>query len=75
MRGPRLNKYNIKHKFSQFKFQSKSWGYQVIEGAKQIFIPLSIFQLIRTIFFPTVFDVILLIVIFLVIIFVMLDWD
>jgi hypothetical protein len=74
MRGPNWNKYKLQMKYSQFKQQGKYWAYQCKEGARQIFIPLAIFQLIRTLFFPTPFDVFLLVFIFLIIVFLLLDW-
>ncbi|MDQ0339483.1 uncharacterized membrane protein (DUF2068 family) [Caldalkalibacillus uzonensis] len=68
------NKYKIKHYYLQFKQRCKYWGYQSKEIAAQIFIPLAIFQLVRTIFFPTPFDVFLLLVIFAIILFLLIDW-
>lgn len=49
-------------------------SYRIKEGAKQVFIPLAIYQLIRTIIFPTPFDVFLLLVIFIAIVILLLDW-
>ncbi|WP_148302590.1 hypothetical protein [Caldalkalibacillus mannanilyticus] len=74
MRGPLFNRYRLKMKMDQLKYQCRYWGYRAKEGARQIFIPLAIFQLVRTIFFPTPFDVFLLVLIFLVIVIFLLDW-
>ncbi|QZT35483.1 hypothetical protein HUR95_14970 [Caldalkalibacillus thermarum TA2.A1] len=58
----------------QFKQRCKYWGYKSKEIAAQIFLPLAIFQLVRTIIFPTAFDVLLLLVIFVIILFLLIDW-
>lgn len=74
MPGPIFNKYRMKAKFLEFKHHCRYIGYKIKEGAKQIFIPLAIFQLIRTILVPTPFDVFLLIVIFIAIVILLIDW-
>nr|WP_307390210.1 hypothetical protein [Bacillus horti] len=58
---------HLKQQFSYWLFQAK-----VI--AKQVFIPLAIFQLIRTILLPTPLDVIILLIIFAIVIFSVFDW-
>jgi len=57
-----------------FKYRCRYWGFRAREGARQVFIPLAVFQLLRTIFMPTPFDVFVLLIIFLVIIFFLLEW-
>lgn len=74
MRGPSMNKYKLKAKYLQFKHRWKYYAYKMKDIAKQIFIPLFVFQLIRTLFFPTPFDVFLLIVFFIIIIALLIDW-
>ncbi|RKD23875.1 hypothetical protein BEP19_05455 [Ammoniphilus oxalaticus] len=43
-------------------------------GIQQIILPLGIFQLIRTLFFPTSFDVVLFLIISFIYIGIELDW-
>lgn len=71
---PRLNKYKLKAQYLYYKQQCKYMSYKIKEGAKQIFIPLAIYQLIRTIIVPTPFDVFLLLIIFVAIVILLLDW-
>jgi hypothetical protein len=73
MRGS-FNKYKVKMQIAMFKQRCRYMFYKFKDIMKQIFIPLAIFQLIRTLIFPTAFDVFLLIVIFLIILFVLIDW-
>lgn len=74
MSRPLFNKYQVKAKFLYYKQRCRYFAYKVKEGARQIFIPLAIYQLIRTIFFPTTFDVFLLLVIFVAIAILLIDW-
>lgn len=74
MSGFQFNKYRIRNKFIYFKQQCSYWFYQTKVIAKQVFIPLAIFQLIRTILFPTPLDVILLLIIFAIVIFIVFEW-
>lgn len=74
MSRPIFNRYKIKAKYLYYKQQFRYMSYRIKEGAKQVFIPLAIYQLIRTIIFPTPFDVFLLLVIFIAIVILLLDW-
>ena len=76
MRGANFNfnKYQIKNKINQYRQQFTYWGFKVKEVAKQVFIPLAVLQLIRTILVPTPFDVFVLVAIFIFIIVFLLDW-
>lgn len=72
--NPSFNKYKIKAKYLHYKQQFKYWSYRSKEIAKQVFIPLAVFQLVRTIIFPTAFDVILLLIIFIIVCVLLIDW-
>lgn len=69
-----FNKYKIKMKFLYMKQVCIRYFIKCKLIIQQIFIPLAIFQLIRTILFPTAFDVILLIFIFVIIIILLIEW-
>lgn len=68
------NKYRLKQQVWQFKQRCRYGFFRFKEIAAQVFIPLAIFQLVRTIIFPTPFDVLLLLIIFGVIVFFLVDW-
>lgn len=68
------NKYRIKYQLWQFKQQCRYWFFRTKEIIGQIFIPLAIFQLVRTLIFPTPFDVLLLLTIFAIILLFLMDW-
>lgn len=74
MSGFQFNKYKFKNWVAQFKQRSSYWFYQTKVIAKQVFIPLAIFQLIRTILLPTPLDVIILLIIFAIVIFSVFEW-
>jgi hypothetical protein len=69
-----LNKYKIKLKLFWFKQQCITWSIKIFLILKQIFIPLAIIQLIRTILFPTPLDVILLLIFFIIIVCLLIKW-
>ena len=72
--NPYWNKYRIKQQFWQFKQICRHGFFRLKEIAAQMFIPLAIFQLLRTIIFPTPFDVLLLLFIIAIIVFFLIDW-
>lgn len=57
---------------SRFKYNTSFLRIKAI--AKQLVLPLGIFQLIRTLLLPTSFDVVLLIAIILIYVGLELDW-
>jgi hypothetical protein len=67
------NKYRLKQQFWQFKQSCRHGLFRLKEITGQVFIPLAVFQLVRTIIFPTPFDVLLLLIIFAVIVFFLIE--
>jgi hypothetical protein len=54
----------MKNKFNKYTLQT--WGKNIRGVCRQLIIPFAVFQGIRTIFFPTTFDVLLLAIFILV---------
>ncbi|RBW71581.1 hypothetical protein [Bacillus taeanensis] len=56
------------------KHRYPPWFWKIRNGFKQLLLPLFIFQLIRTLVFPTSLDVMLVILLLLLYLFLSLDW-
>ena len=63
-----------KKKYYYRRLRYPPWLLTIRDGCAQICIPLLIFQLIRTIFIPTTFDVILLLILIALCTALLLEW-
>ncbi|MDQ0244631.1 hypothetical protein [Priestia abyssalis] len=62
----------MKKRFNSYKFQK--WTRNASAVCAQFIIPLTIFQAVRTVFFPTTFDVLLLTLLIILAAAVYLEW-
>jgi hypothetical protein len=62
----------MRRRFNSYKFQK--WTRNATAVCAQFIIPLTIFQAVRTIFFPTTFDVLLLTLLVIAAAAIYLEW-
>ncbi|KOO46950.1 hypothetical protein [Priestia koreensis] len=64
----------MKRKFNFNSMQAQKWLKTIGAGCAQFIIPLTIFQAVRTLFFPSILDVFLLILFVLLSLAIYLEW-
>lgn len=69
-----MNKFKVKQQMNKLKNDYKYYSFRAKEVAKQIFVPLAIFQLVRTLIFPSPLDVFLVLVIFAIVAGLLIEW-